>query len=68
MSWRSQRQNVAPGVSPGIGTQLNTKPALAGDRDVVNICRPCGGSKLFWVGDPGLTPGATNMPPVPQAR
>jgi hypothetical protein len=32
-SLRSRRQHLAPGVSPGISSQIEYKPALAGDRN-----------------------------------
>ncbi len=62
MSHRRWRKNVAPGVSPGIDAHKNNQALEESDR---NLLPPLRGSLVsFLYLNPGLTPGATNMPPA----
>src|SRR5437879_3087000 len=60
-SRRRRRQNVAPGVSQGIGATKDREPA----KRATKILSPLTGLRSFWRRVyPGLTPGATNIPPA----
>jgi len=61
MSHRRWRQSVAPGVSPGIHAAKNNEPSK---RATETSAAPAGLWDLYGVASPGLTPGATNMPPA----
>src|SRR2546426_8845490 len=52
-----RRQNVAPGVSPGLALRRKPKPRR-GER-FQTLCRPSGASRPTILDSPGLTPGAT---------
>jgi len=61
MSHRRWRQSVAPGVSPGNPTIKNCKPSK---RATEISFAPTGLLNLWKISYPGLTSGATNMPPA----
>lgn len=61
MSHRRWRQIVAPGVSPGIRFKRNGEPSK---RETEVSAAPSGLMNWFILAYPGLTPGATNMPPA----
>src|SRR5258708_26769668 len=61
MSHRRWRQSVAPGLSAGIHAAKNNKPS---ERATEPSAAPAGLWDLYGVASPGLTPGATNMPPA----
>ena len=58
---RRGRQNVAPGVSPGFEIPNEPRALEEGDR---SSAAPNGAPKFIQPLYPGLTPGATNMPPA----
>jgi hypothetical protein len=65
---------VAPGVSPGFERHSRQQARKAGDRNwIENHMRheisfaPYGARNLFAARSPGVSPGATNMPPALQA-
>jgi hypothetical protein len=61
MSHRRWRQIVAPGVSPGPSAVKNDKPSK---RATETSAAPTGLWDLQGNAFPGLTPGATIMPPA----
>src|SRR6266851_5327648 len=61
MSHRRGRQNLAPGVNPGIRSNKNDQPS----KRVTEIsAAPTGLADLLNLSYPGLAPGATDMPPA----
>ncbi len=61
MSHQRWRQLIAPGVSPGIESKRQLKPAT---RATEKRAAPTGLKRFFFGCNPGLTPGAINLPPA----
>jgi hypothetical protein len=66
MSHRRWRQNSSPGREPGV--QVANKIFKPAKRAAEISIAPPGLRKIVGCVNPGLAPGATNMPPAMRAR